>query len=321
MVGIVLESVLIGIFVLLAAYSLFRCILWKKYSKAYLALTVAALIMALHTLITGETESLLSWISMPVRTRLEGLSRTLIGGMSLAYFYLYFPTVFRLKNRLVWGAFFVLECLALLVAPSFLLSILIPAGYVLNSLLFLDSGYRLMRRAKVPFSKAWSTLFYFTGAWWLVEWCLGAIGLLPFYTIPYLLALCALALIFLGVAQPAVALSESGLARQTENLRNKRLEIERQRGELEKLQRSLEKNEANFQKSRDALLELLTQREKEILERMVQGLSYREIAAQCFISEHTVNIHIQNIHKKLEVRNRAQLILLFSGKKHLKNQK
>ena len=52
---------------------------------------------------------------------------------------------------------------------------------------------------------------------------------------------------------------------------------------------------------------LLTDREKEILERVALGESNRIIAAQLGISEHTVKNHLKNILQKLHLDNRVQL--------------
>ncbi len=47
----------------------------------------------------------------------------------------------------------------------------------------------------------------------------------------------------------------------------------------------------------------LTDREKEVLQQMVEGLSQKEIAAKLNISPHTANSHIQNIYRKLQVNS------------------
>jgi DNA-binding NarL/FixJ family response regulator len=52
---------------------------------------------------------------------------------------------------------------------------------------------------------------------------------------------------------------------------------------------------------------LLTPREQEILSRVAQGLSNREIANELIISEHTVKNHLKNIMQKLHLNNRVQL--------------
>lgn len=59
----------------------------------------------------------------------------------------------------------------------------------------------------------------------------------------------------------------------------------------------------------------LTKREHEILELLIQGLSYKEIAAKCFISPETMNSHIKNIYQKLNVHSRAQINARFGNNK------
>jgi len=51
----------------------------------------------------------------------------------------------------------------------------------------------------------------------------------------------------------------------------------------------------------------LTERESEILQLLMHGNSYKEIAAAIFISVETLNSHIKNIYKKLNVHSRSEL--------------
>jgi len=52
----------------------------------------------------------------------------------------------------------------------------------------------------------------------------------------------------------------------------------------------------------------LTKREKEILSLLVKGMSYKLIADQCFISLDTVNNHIRNIYKKMQVHSKGEAV-------------
>lgn len=53
---------------------------------------------------------------------------------------------------------------------------------------------------------------------------------------------------------------------------------------------------------------ILTEKEKEIVLCLVDGLSYKMIADKCFISLETVRSHIKNIYKKLHVHSKADVI-------------
>lgn len=52
----------------------------------------------------------------------------------------------------------------------------------------------------------------------------------------------------------------------------------------------------------------LTTREQEILKLLVQGLSYKMIAAQCNISYPTVNSHVSHIYEKLHVSSAVEAV-------------
>jgi len=52
----------------------------------------------------------------------------------------------------------------------------------------------------------------------------------------------------------------------------------------------------------------LSDREKEILALLVDGLSKKQIAENIFLSHHTVDSHIRNIYAKLEVHSRSSAI-------------
>ncbi len=49
----------------------------------------------------------------------------------------------------------------------------------------------------------------------------------------------------------------------------------------------------------------LTEREKEILQQMIVGLTIQQIADKLFLSFHTVNTHLKNIYTKLHVNTRS----------------
>lgn len=61
-------------------------------------------------------------------------------------------------------------------------------------------------------------------------------------------------------------------------------------------------------------LDLLSTREKEILQLLAKGLLYKEIAEQLTITTGTVRIHIHKIYEKLHVQNRTEAINKAFGK-------
>jgi DNA-binding NarL/FixJ family response regulator len=56
--------------------------------------------------------------------------------------------------------------------------------------------------------------------------------------------------------------------------------------------------------------ERLSRRELEVLGHLQQGLTNRQIADQLYISTNTINKHVQQVLRKLQVRNRVQAALL-----------
>ncbi|WP_018130999.1 helix-turn-helix domain-containing protein [Effusibacillus pohliae] len=54
---------------------------------------------------------------------------------------------------------------------------------------------------------------------------------------------------------------------------------------------------------------LLTNREREVFELLVQDKTTKEIAEILFISEKTVRNHISNVMKKLNVKGRSQAVV------------
>lgn len=55
--------------------------------------------------------------------------------------------------------------------------------------------------------------------------------------------------------------------------------------------------------------QLLTKREKEVFELLVQDKTTKEIAQELFISEKTVRNHISNSMQKLGVKGRSQAVI------------
>ncbi|WP_174733125.1 response regulator [Mesobacillus harenae] len=62
-------------------------------------------------------------------------------------------------------------------------------------------------------------------------------------------------------------------------------------------------------KTNDLREAVLTEREKEVLVCLVDGLSNKEIAERLFISDKTVKIHVSKIFRKLSVKSRSQVVI------------
>jgi DNA-binding NarL/FixJ family response regulator len=60
----------------------------------------------------------------------------------------------------------------------------------------------------------------------------------------------------------------------------------------------------------DPRLDRLTPREREILELVAKGLSNSEIASTAYVSENTVKTHLARIFDKLQLRDRAQAVIV-----------
>jgi DNA-binding NarL/FixJ family response regulator len=85
---------------------------------------------------------------------------------------------------------------------------------------------------------------------------------------------------------------------------------------------SMTKKFLNFNSAKDETMDTerkdsqLTEREKEVLLCLVQGMNNKEIAKALFISDKTVKIHVSNIFKKLDVKSRSQVVI-YAVQNHL----
>lgn len=66
---------------------------------------------------------------------------------------------------------------------------------------------------------------------------------------------------------------------------------------------------ANVARDHDDEGPVLTTREVEVLRRVAKGLAYREIAEELFVSHRTIQNHVQNVLRKLQLHNRVELTL------------
>lgn len=66
----------------------------------------------------------------------------------------------------------------------------------------------------------------------------------------------------------------------------------------------------SFQRPRTASkeMDLLTERERQVLEQLAQGYRYKEIADRMFLSIETVRTHVRNLYDKLHVSSRTDAL-------------
>ena len=55
-------------------------------------------------------------------------------------------------------------------------------------------------------------------------------------------------------------------------------------------------------------IQLLTEREKEVLKFLSMGLTYEKIAVNLDVSHETVKMHLKNIYRKLKVQNKIEAL-------------
>jgi DNA-binding NarL/FixJ family response regulator len=58
------------------------------------------------------------------------------------------------------------------------------------------------------------------------------------------------------------------------------------------------------------IINLLSDREQELLKLLIEGYDYKKIALQLFISPQTVRTHISHIYEKLHINSKAEAIIL-----------
>jgi DNA-binding NarL/FixJ family response regulator len=62
------------------------------------------------------------------------------------------------------------------------------------------------------------------------------------------------------------------------------------------------------QKNKNRFLDALTFREKEIVSLVEKGHSYKQMSDQLFVTTYTINYHLKNIYKKLNIHSKSELL-------------
>ena len=60
----------------------------------------------------------------------------------------------------------------------------------------------------------------------------------------------------------------------------------------------------------------LSDREREVLQELIEGKSYKAISESLFLSVHTIRFHVHHIYEKLHVRSRAEFMAKMMSQNH-----
>jgi len=60
--------------------------------------------------------------------------------------------------------------------------------------------------------------------------------------------------------------------------------------------------------------ELLSKRQREIVELLAEGLAYKQIADRLGLSAHTISNHLRKVYEKLQVQTRTEAVMKYFGK-------
>lgn len=77
----------------------------------------------------------------------------------------------------------------------------------------------------------------------------------------------------------------------------------------------------NVTNKQNSVVNSLTEREKDVLLLVTQGLDNKSIAEELYVSTITVKAHLQSIFKKLNVKNRTQAVLAFIENSSISKEK
>ena len=76
---------------------------------------------------------------------------------------------------------------------------------------------------------------------------------------------------------------------------------------ISELTDQIKEQSRNTGEEREELLESLTERQREVYDLIISGLSNKEIMSQLFIERSTLKTHINQIYKKLNIESRREL--------------
>lgn len=71
----------------------------------------------------------------------------------------------------------------------------------------------------------------------------------------------------------------------------------------------------NQQGTKASSLDILTPRERQVLEKLAQGASYKEAADQLSLSVHTIRMNVRHIYDKLHVHSRGEAVAKYLSRR------
>lgn len=310
--SLVTESALLGIVMVVMFLLVVHRIAVRKPLTALASLVLFCLFLTAHTALTGETVTLFSFLNGEWIFRLNFFS-LLVSAVALVLFQ---------RHDLAWRAGSVLS-IVFLSLYGFLAALTLTAPiswiaftrYVVYPLLIAqESGVMVSLWIRPRHHSRWTRIVHLAGLAGLIGTLLyDYLSLLSEGTSPYglpygmtLLAVCILPEI---VLQSMIRQnSAESLVQEFVSLREEKNRWERLHGKLKDKIRKIRLKEQNHLRNRAEFFNRFSEREREIIECLLDGLSYRDIAARLFISVKTVNNHAQNIYQKAGVRGRNRLI-------------
>ncbi len=312
---LILESVLLGVFLFAFFVNASRFVIHRHTRKPYLYFFLLCLIYASITFLSGATTDMLAGFDW---SRVFRILLTLYN-LSLVFWILYEKTVHSAGRFAFLGT----VLLAVSIVSGFI-PLILPAAALVPFQLFWIPIYALILVLMLVFfrrdesSRLLMTIRILSvlamTAALAADFIILSVARLFSLAIPFGALLMATAITL------KIALHIRDEIGQAETLAKKNEILEREWSNLKNRQASLLKHEEELvavreeiRKKRDEFLGRFTAREREILDKLARGDSYREISEALFVSEKTVDNHAQNIYKKAEVRGRGQLLKLIQN--------
>lgn len=312
-VFLMLEAVVIGITLLMLIYSLIRIACVPGRRSVHVILGVFSLSVLLYTLFSGVSLSVFQGLTLDMLFRLRRV-------MLILSLVSYVCAVYAMNiRRLYWktlipvitaGLLFILTSIILPFSAFPLQAVLIYLFFIIT---VMAQRARIITKSlkRRVFSLVMTVIFLITFSTMITDFIHVIVKpienpFLPYGYTFFILACSGILLINLAKSRrQALSINRAFIKiRNSQSVSGEENEIYLKNGAEQQGMGQIIRNYG--------VLDKLTRREKEIAELLYRGLSYKDIAGRLFISEKTVNIHVQNVYKKTGVASKTQLIYLFS---------